>query len=935
MKRFIWVLAAAAVLISSCMKEEIDAGKVEVIIRAEGMSSKSSLDVDENKIVDLNVYAYCGGVLYFDGYSQGESVKLLLDGKREYTIYLLANSGKVAPTYKESEMDSMKCDFVYKREGALPMCLSEGRKIRVGGTATMTYTFSLTRLVSKYTVSLKDLLEECRFEARSARILQEASCVYPFAYGSAAHSVVDGDSASETDIAALNRGECVDFYVLENCQGLLLEGNDDPWKKEPSSIPEKAHLCSYLELAGNWTTGGAEADLNLRFYLGGDNVADFNVVRNTNVRIELYLSDSGTLKYTWKSSLDNMDDRRTLRFKSYNNYIYQEDGWTEVPVEVYPSNMTFRAQMEGRDMECKVSQGKVYVRGLYDGDEYREGNLALSSWDGAHNASARVSLRYRPQPFTAYEARMPQCIGEYGYITFDKVEHPVIISTSGPVWNIDDGSITEPCEYEDPQSGDRLYYFPSSRTLHIYRSKVSGTATISIRSFKSSKSFSLGSAYYPELRLNDGFVSEAGCHNVLENGKYYDSHYTAGLLYEDGSVVPMSRFKMPQEVLLYKGLDEKPSNYYKTFDEVYGVPMFTTTAPSDKAVFMPPYNSPDARYEYFDDTDMLYENTAFGLKALPDTDYECTFALNGCHLKKTALVHCVKAFPSQRNLGEIHNYQVAPSTLRKDSVPIDFTEGGKYDSPARYLVNWEVRHTMSDGSLSAAFSAGSNDIYSQALSIKENEMSFKKMSSDVFPSCGSMVLKGTVKNPHTGATFTGYYRFDLVLFVSIGCQFDFVYPSTPFKIGISYVPFCEYSTKALASQWNDNMPDFLQVRSHYKSTAYSIKVPSKANENQWYESNADFTPRPIVQDAMKELAPYKAMFDFEFVWFFGSGNEHFCTRSGFQDYPAPEMKAYSDGRKGYYHFVRQCDLANFAPVETNCGLDNYLIEAAYGSVSKY
>ena len=120
MKRFIWVLAAAAVLISSCMKEEIDAGKVEVIIRAEGMSSKSSLDVDENKIVDLNVYAYCGGVLYFDGYSQGESVKLLLDGKREYTIYLLATSGKVTRPYKESERESMKslwlrCPFSSRR----------------------------------------------------------------------------------------------------------------------------------------------------------------------------------------------------------------------------------------------------------------------------------------------------------------------------------------------------------------------------------------------------------------------------------------------------------------------------------------------------------------------------------------------------------------------------------------------------------------------------------------------------------------------------------------------------------------------------------------------------------------------------------------------------------------------------------------------------
>ena len=935
MKRFIWVLVAAAVLMSSCMKEEIDAGKVEVIIRAEGMSSKSSHDVDENRIVDLNVYAYCGGVLYFDAYSKGESVRLLLDREREYTIYLLANSGKVAPTYKESEMDSMKCDFVYKGEGALPMCLSEGRKIRVGGTAATTYTFSLTRLVSKYTVSLKNLLEECRFEAMSARVLQEASCVFPFAYGSAATSVVDGDSASETDIAALNCGESIDFYVLENCQGLLLEGNDDPWKKEPSSIPEKAHLCSYLELAGNWTTGGAEADLNLRFYLGGDNVADFNVVRNTNVRIELYLSDSGTLKYTWKSSLDNMDDRRTLRFKNYNNYIYQEDGWTEVPVEVYPSNMTFRAQMDSRDMECKVSQGKVYVRGLYDGDEYRDGNLTLSSWDGAQKASASVRLSYRPQPFTAYEARMPQCIGEYGYVTFAKTEHPIIISTNGPVWNLDDGSIKTAQEYYDSIFGDYYYYFPSSRTLFICRGSISKSGGFTVDCFKSKKVFDLSPAYYPELAFNDGFISESGCHSITENGKYYDSHYTASLLYEDGSIIPMSRFRMPREVLLHKGLTESPRNYYKTFDEVYGAPIFTTTAPSDKAVFIPPYISLDARYEYFDKTDMLYENSAFGLKALPGTDYECTFALNGCHLKKTARVHCVKAFPSQRDLGEIYNYQVAPSTLRKDSIPLDFTEGGKYDSPARHLVNWEVRHTMSDGSLPVAFSAGSNDIYSQALSIKENEMFFKKMSTDVFPSCGSMVLKGTVENPHTGATFTGYYRFDLVLFVSVGCQFDFVYPSTPFKIGISYVPFCEYSTKALASQWNDHIPYFLQVRSNYKSVIYNIKVPSKADENQWYESNADFTPRPFVQDAMKELAPYKEMFDFEFVWFFGRGNELMCTRSGYQDYPAPEMKAYSDGREGYYHFVRQCDLANFEAKKENCGLDNYLIEAAYGSVTLY
>ncbi len=47
------------------------------------------------------------------------------------------------------------------------------------------------------------------------------------------------------------------------------------------------------------------------------------------------------------------------------------------------------------------------------------------------------------------------------------------------------------------------------------------------------------------------------------------------------------------------------------------------------------------------------------------------------------------------------------------------------------------------------------------------------------------------------------------------------------------------------------------------------------------------------------------------------------------------MEDYADGRKGYYHLVRQYDLNNIAAVAYKKGLDNYLIEAAYGSISIY
>lgn len=116
---------------------------------------------------------------------------------------------------------------------------------------------------------------------------------------------------------------------------------------------------------------------------------------------------------------------------------------------------------------------------------------------------------------------------------------------------------------------------------------------------------------------------------------------------------------------------------------------------------------------------------------------------------------------------------------------------------------------------------------------------------------------------------------------------------------------------------------------------YGISVPSSSTENAW-QVDHDGKPVPILQNAMADLSSHKDYFEFTFSQFFLSGTELLCNRSGYGKYPAGSgMEDYADGRKGYYHFVRQYDLNNITPVAYNKGLDNYLIEAAYGSLSIY
>ncbi len=928
-----------AMLLTSCQSEWLEAGSVSVEFRAVSKYTKSSVDVQENEIENINYYVYSQGVLYTSSYSEQSTATFQLDRAREYAVYALANVGEVLAPYKEDDLGSLSFDCSPDAGKVLPMCLREGKRIKVTG-AEGVIDIPLTRLFAKYSLNIKPLLENCSVAFTSVRICQAASGLSPFSGSSKATGVCDGDYASEEDLALLNDGQTVEFYVPENCQGVLLPGNTDPWKKNLESGHRQAGLCTYMEIKGDWSTVGAQADLTLRLYLGNDSTTDFNVVRNTNVALTLSLSDDGTLKSNWKSTLESFTDERRLSFTSSSQKVYQEDGWTRLPVEVYPSDMTFYASVLSEDieesLEIKTSGGSVYARCKYDGNLFPSAVVKVESWDGRQKSQTNLQLAYRPSEFTSYTAQIPQCVGEYGHIIIGTAADDVqVVTSNGSVWNLDDGSMDGWQEYYDSVSCDRLYLDPDSRTLYIFRESEGGESSVCVKSYKSQKVFELSKSYPINLCADDGFITESGCYNVTESSQYYDSMISLYPAYSDGSAVSMNRFRMPAALMAYKGVSGL-QGAYETFEKRYGYSSFSANWGS-KAYCSPGYNPLSERFQFYENTGKLNEVKVFGIDDLSeDEQYSLTFRLSGHSAETVSKITCRKAFPAQGFLGEVYNYQVAPGNLRNLVAAIPFVEGS---DPSRYCTTWSVRHSLSDKDVSAqlAYESASDDIYSALASVKDNSFSFTQMSSTTFPSCGHLALKGTVTNPYSKKSYTGYYTVDLVLYLSIGCQFDYIYDSSNDKtqVGVAYVPFCEFAKRSWASVWNDNLPDFFLARSSYVSRTSVIKVPSASSENAWTVDH-DGKPKAILQEAMADLSSHKDYFEFTFSQFFTEGNELVCNRSGFGKYPdGSGMEDYADGRKGYYHLVRQYDLNNIAAVVYKKGLDNYLIEAAYGSISIY
>ena len=112
---YVFLMAAILSFASGCALEEMSAPREGDVHMRFSLSvagkawTKSSIDVDEDKLSDINLYAYRDGRLEEEIYigNMPHEAEMVLSGKYEYEIYALANTGRIRAPEDEQELVSM------------------------------------------------------------------------------------------------------------------------------------------------------------------------------------------------------------------------------------------------------------------------------------------------------------------------------------------------------------------------------------------------------------------------------------------------------------------------------------------------------------------------------------------------------------------------------------------------------------------------------------------------------------------------------------------------------------------------------------------------------------------------------------------------------------------------------------------------------------
>lgn len=284
------------------VKENTD--YVRFVLTFPEYSGRSSMPVSEDAVKELMIMVYHAGTLvterYFTSFS---SMEIALTRGEEYSLYAVANVGKVLSPVNEELMSELSFEVPVSMS-AVPMHWSECLVISEDDDVVPVV---LERLTAKVQLSI-----DCQvpgLEVNTVSLEQAPACIRPFSPDGnriSPEETLTGDHATDADLDVLNAGGCVTFHMLENMQGILLEGNDDPMQKVPDNLSDASGACTYLKVGCSFLDGSdKEGDVVYKMYLGKDNVADFNVERNTIVNVVLTLTPQGLgIKDSWKIDSD-------------------------------------------------------------------------------------------------------------------------------------------------------------------------------------------------------------------------------------------------------------------------------------------------------------------------------------------------------------------------------------------------------------------------------------------------------------------------------------------------------------------------------------------------------------------------------------------------------------------------------------------------------
>ncbi len=309
----------ACLVIAACTTEKENPVVKERVctikIRPE-LQTKSSYNADENIIRDFNAFIYKDGALISHLYSdEGKDVEGDFTPGDGYSVYMLANTGRIAtPPKEEASMCcfSIKPDYGIFPEKGIPMsAFKKGLTLKDGENEIC---FNMERLVAKIGLRVdRSREEDATHIIRSVGVRQAFNSIFPFQSSSKATSssmMGDGDIASKGDISKMNSGkdETIWLYVPENCQGDLLKGNTDPWKKVPDNIPQAKDVCTYIEILATYKSPKeGTQDITFRFFPGKDITGNFDIERNSASIITFVPSDKSITYDGWKVDYEKIN----------------------------------------------------------------------------------------------------------------------------------------------------------------------------------------------------------------------------------------------------------------------------------------------------------------------------------------------------------------------------------------------------------------------------------------------------------------------------------------------------------------------------------------------------------------------------------------------------------------------------------------------------
>ncbi len=444
--RFIFAAGILSALAFSCQRTDLPAGETDKLeynetagkkIRlscelldgeADGLT-KSSHDVSAlRKISNVNYYLFQNGSLVGQAYFEdAEDFALSLPSYVEkYNLYLLANVGRktVRSDVSEPEMGTeIHHDYMSSENyfSTIESCGFPMSLVVKDFSVTEVTELQLRRLVhTLYVKADTEGLNSTEMNFTGLAVRNAARDVYPFAAESRARHFMDGDAANmdSADIEALNRGEEVTLYLLENIRGDVFPGNTDWKKRVPANmIPESERDCSsYIELTASAQTATAYYETNIyRAYIGAS-ASDCNARRHACSTLNNRFMNDMIVDEEWRIDGDVPVVNETLAF--IDNYelmgadmkqlwtVFVMPGFTTV-LYIYRSNPDIEYDFTGPEAsgDCRIKYTvddvnpnvrRISLTTDLEWDELPEtasGLFRLTSEDGLISKTLQVVVR--------------------------------------------------------------------------------------------------------------------------------------------------------------------------------------------------------------------------------------------------------------------------------------------------------------------------------------------------------------------------------------------------------------------------------------------------------------------------------------------------------------------------------------------------------------